>query len=177
MTWWMKLLLIGALVASIAGGAAAIRSHYVNQGDAQGAARVQAAWDKQKLVDDAAALVRLQQANADQLTKFRNAERITDEQTNRAQIRARRTAALGNAVDGLLHTIDTLNGRSLPAAASNAATAGLAQDATTARELLGSCAAAHRDLAKEADGLRDQVMGLQDYALHVCPGIKASDAR
>ena len=168
MTWWMRALLIGGLVAAIAAGAFAVRSHFVNQGDAQGAARVQAAWDAQVLVDQAESLRLQQQANADLLHKFRNAERIRDEDNQRALARAARELVAANRISSLLDTIAALDRRDLSQAAAIPGAAGIAQGATTARELFGSCAAAHTGLAAEADRLRDQVNGLQDFALNVC---------
>jgi hypothetical protein len=168
MSWWVRLLLIAGLVAGIVAGAAAIRSHYISQGDAQGAQRIQAKWDQQKLVDSAASLERQQQANAEQLHKYRNTERITDEEALRTQLRLGRERTAAAVIDGLRNTIDSLNGRDLSAAASDTRLAGIAQEATTARELLGSCSAAHKDLGAEADRLRDQVAGLHDFVATVC---------
>ncbi|MDZ7920739.1 hypothetical protein [Rhodoferax sp.] len=164
----MRALLIAGLVAAIAAGALALRSHFVRQGDIQGAARVQALWDAQVRVDQAESLRLQQQANADLLHKFRNAERIRDEDNQRALARTARERAAATRIGSLLDTIEALNRRDMSEAAANPGAAGIAQSATTARELFGSCAAAHSGLAAEADRLRDQVSGLQDFALNVC---------
>jgi hypothetical protein len=168
MSWWVRLLLIAGLVAGIVAGAAAIRSHYVSQGDAQGASRVQAAWDAQKRVDDAESLRIQKQANADLLQKFRNTERISDEEATRTHRRLDRERNAAAVVDGLRSTIDRLNRRDLSAAASDPRLAGIAHEATIARELFGNCSAAHKDLGAEADRLRDQVAGLHDFIATVC---------
>lgn len=174
---WIKAAVLGLIVAAVMAGAMAVRSHLIGIGEARGAARVQKAWDEQKALDQETSLRLQREANAEQLAKFRNTERINDEQALRAQSRARRAAATGAAADGLLRAVEALNGRGVPASASDAAVAGLAQEAATARELLGSCTTAHRELAEQADGLRDQVMGLQDYAQRVCPVARGMDAR
>lgn len=168
MRWWVRLLLIAGLVAGIVAGAAAIRSHYISQGDAQGAQRIQSAWDAQKRVDDAESLHIQKQANADLLQKFRNTERISDEEATRAHRRLIRQRAAAVAVDGLLNTVETLNRRDPSEANSDPRVTRLVKDAATARELLGSCSAAHRDLGAEADRLRDQVAGLHDFVATVC---------
>ena len=167
MSLWVRLLLIGGLVAAIVAGAAGIRSHYISQGDAQGAQRIQGLWDKQKLVDSAVALERQQKANAEQLQKFRNTERITDEEALRTQRRLGRERNAAAVIDSLRGTIDRLNRRDLSAAASDPRLAGIAQEAATARELFGICSAAHKDLGAEADRLRDQVTGLHDFVATV----------
>ena len=57
-------------------------------------------------------------------------------------------------------------------AALQASLATLSQDmrreASTARELFGESSSAYQELASEADQLRDQVVGLQDFAHSVC---------
>lgn len=165
----MRLLIAAALVAAIVAGAGAIRAHYVAQGDAQGAQRVQSRWDAQKRVDDAAALERQQQANADLLHRFRNSERISDEEFIRAQRRLVRERSAAAVVDRVRGTIDTLNQRDLSSATGDAGATRLAQEAATARELFGSCTAAHTELGAETDRLRDQVAGLQAFVAKVCP--------
>lgn len=164
----MRLLLIGGLVAAIAAAALAVRSHFVSQGDAQGADRVQKAWDAQKLVDQAETLRLVQQANADQLVKFRNSERNANEQATRQAATARRAAATAAADGRMQLAIETLNQRDRAAAEGDTGATAFVVKATVARELLGSCTAAYREVAAEADGLRDQVVGLLYDATHVC---------
>jgi hypothetical protein len=161
---WARLALIAALLAALAAGAAAVRSHLIGVGEAC----TQARWDQQKAVDLAETLRLERERSAEQLIKFRNAERISDDQDKRAAARERLIVA-GNAVaDRLRNTIDTLNRGDLSAAGSDAGAIALAQGAATARELFGSCNRAFLGLAAEADRLRDQVAGLQADALFVC---------
>ncbi|WP_293602802.1 hypothetical protein [Polaromonas sp. 17-63-33] len=72
----MRLAIIAAVLAALAAGAAAVRSHLIGVGEA----RTQARWDKQKAIDQAETLRLERERSADQLIKFRNAERISDEQ-------------------------------------------------------------------------------------------------
>lgn len=161
---WARLLFVAALVALLGWATNLVCTRLV----AFGEARTQSKWDAQKAVDAAESL-RLQQiASAELALKFRNAERITDEQTKREALRDERIAA-GSAVNKRLHaTIAALNGRDVSQAGSDPRAIALAQSAATARELFGSCNQAQLDLAAEADRLRDQVAGLQQDAMFVC---------
>lgn len=68
------------------------------------------------------------------------------------------------AVKQLRDTIATLNARE---PATNPTTAPGSNATAQARELLGSCAEEYRAVAADADGLRDQVVALQEYAVSV----------
>jgi ATPase subunit of ABC transporter with duplicated ATPase domains len=87
-------------------------------------------------------------------------ERITEDAYKKQQELAARVAATSASVISLRDTIARLNARPAPSGPGAAAFAG---EARTARELLGSCSAEYRSLAQDADGLRDQVIGLQQY--------------
>lgn len=172
---WLRLALIAAVVAALAAAGAAVRSHFIGQGDAQGSTRVQTAWDKQKLVDQSVSSQLQREASAEQLLKFRNSERNAHEQALRDAATARRDVAAAAAVGSLRSTIDAINRRDLSEAGGDASAAALAGQATVARELLGNCAAAYQELATAADGLRDQVAGLLDHAHNVCRSSQLKD--
>ena len=149
-------LICGALI-----GVKLWQSHLISKGDAQGAARVQNAWDAQENArNDATA--------RDNATKFRNAERTTHEDAKREAARRVRDAATADAVRSLRAEVDRLNSRPDPYPAGDAGLAACAGEARTARELFGESSSAYQELAAEADGLRDQVTGLQDFARNVC---------
>ena len=148
-----------ALVAVL--GLDTYRAHLMAKGDSQGAARVQAAWDKQE-ADRSAATAQ------DNATKNRNAERVAHEDAQREAARLARDAAAATAVRGLRAEVARLNSRPDPYPAGDAGLAACAGEARTARELFGESAGAYQELAAEADGLRDQVTGLQSFARHVC---------
>ena len=150
-----------ALTLAAALGVGLYRDHQVAKGDAQGAARVQAAWDQQE-AERSAATAR------DNATQFRNAERVTHEEAQRAADRQARDAAAATAVRSLRAEVARLNQRADPYPANDAGLAACACEATTARELFAESAEAYSELAAEADGLRDQVGGLQDFAHAVC---------
>ena len=148
-----------ALVAVL--GLDTYRAHLMAKGDSQGAARVQAAWDKQE-ADRSAATAQ------DNATKNRNAERVAHEDAQREAARLARDAAAATAVRGLRAEVARLNSRPDPYPPGDAGLAACAGEAATARELLGESAGAYQELAGAADELRDQVVGLQDFAARVC---------
>ena len=156
-----RALVIAAAILGAIAGVKLWESHLIAKGDAQGATRVQAAWDAQ---EDA----RSQATARDNATKFRNAERTAHEDAKREAARAARDAAAAAAVRGLRAEIARLNARPDPYPAGDAGLAACAGEAATARELLGESSGAYQQLAAEADGLRDQVIGLQQFARDVC---------
>lgn len=161
---WMRAVIAAVVVGLLVAAGMAVRSHLIGVGEA----RVQARWDAQKKVDLEETLRLERERDSERMIKFRNAERIADEQAKREGALRQRIAA-GNAVaDSLQHTIDRLNRRDLSEAGSDPRSVALAQGAATARELLGSCTERYRWLGAEADRLRDQVAGLQDDAMYVC---------
>ena len=156
-----RLIAWGLAACALIVGAKALQSHWVAQGDRQGAARVQTAWDAQETLRNEATA-------RDNATKFRNAERTAHEDAQREVARRARDAAAAAAVRGLRAEIARLNSRPDPYPAGDTGIASCTREARTARELLGECGVAHQSLAAEADGLRDQVAGLQDFAINVC---------
>ena len=156
-----RALVIAAAILGAIAGVTLWESHLIAKGDVQGATRVQAAWDAQ---EDA----RSQATARDNAIKFRNLERTAHEDAKREAARAARDAAAAAAVRGLRAEIARLNARPDPYPAGDAGLAACAGEAATARELLGESSGAYQQLAAEADGLRDQVIGLQQFARDVC---------
>lgn len=163
--------IIAALVGLLVAASLAVRSHLIGVGEA----RTQARWDQQKAIDQAETLRLERERSADQLIKFRNAERITDEQAKLEALREQRIAVSSAVNKRLLDTIETLNRRDVSAAGSDPGSVALAKGAATARELFGSCNQALLGMAAEADRLRDQVAGLQDDAMFVCRAPKQTN--
>ena len=157
----IRTIALGLTIAAAIVGVKFWQSHLISQGDAQGAARVQAAWDAQENARNAATA-------RDNATKFRNAERLAHEDAKREAARRARDAAAAAAVRSLHTEIARLNSRPDPYPAGDAGLVACAGEARTARELFGESAGAYQELAAEADGLRDQVTGLQSFARHVC---------
>lgn len=157
----VRLALTLALTLAAVLGVDTYRAHLVAKGDAQGAARVQAAWDKHE-ADRSAATAR------DNATKNRNAERVAHEDAQREAARLARDAAAATAVRSLRAQLARLNQRAHPYPANDAGLAACAGEAATARELFGESSGAYQELAAEAEGLRDQVVGLQDFVRGVC---------
>ena len=157
----VRLIAAGVLVVAALLGVKAWQSHLVATGDTRGAARVQATWDAQENERNAATA-------RDNATKFRNAERLAHEDAQRETARRARDAAAAAAVRSLRAEVARLNSRPDPYAPGDAGLAACAGEARTARELFGESSGAYQELAAEADGLRDQVTGLQDFARTVC---------
>ena len=161
MSFSIRSIAIAVAIAAAIAGVKFWQSHLIHKGDAQGAARVQHAWDTQENARNAATA-------RDNATKFRNAERTAHEDAQREVARRIRDAAAAAAVRGLRAEVARLNSRPDPYPAGDAGLAACAGEARTARELFGESAGAYQELAAEADGLRDQVTGLQDFARNVC---------
>ena len=157
----VRLIVVGVLICAAILGVKAWESRLISKGDARGAARVQHAWDTQER-DRNAATAR------DNAARFRNAERTAHEDAQREAARRARDAAAAAAVRGLRAEVARLNSRPDPYAPGDAGLAACAGEARTARELFGESSSAYQELAAEADGLRDQVTGLQDFARTVC---------
>lgn len=160
----IRLAIIAALIGLVTAAGMAVRSHLIGVGEA----RTQARWDQQKAIDQAETLRLERERSADQLIKFRNAERISDEQAKREALREKRIRAGDAVADQLRGAIEALNRRDVSAAGSDPGSVALAEGAATARELFGSCNKAFLGMAAEADRLRDQVAGLYDDAMFVC---------
>lgn len=92
-------------------------------------------------------------------------ERLTDELTEKDRLLAARSAAARRSDAGLRDEIARLNARPIP---SNPELAAAVEEARTARELLGACSERYTELARQADELRDQVIGLQRFATDIC---------
>ena len=157
----VRLALTFGLVLAAALGIKLYGAHLVAKGDAQGAARVQQAWDADETRRSAATAL-------DNATKFRNAERVSNENAQREAARKAADAAAGASMRSLRAEITRLSRRPDPYPAGDAGIAACAREATTARELFGESTDAYSGLAAEADELRDQVAGLQDFARSVC---------
>lgn len=156
-----RLIAYGLLACALIVGAKTYHSHLIATGDARGAARVQALWDAQE-AERSAAMAR------DNATKFRNSERTAHAAAQRETERQALAAGAAAAVRSLRDQVARLNARPHPYAAGDAGAAACTGEAATARELFSESTGAYADLAAEADGLRDQVVGLQEFARNVC---------
>ncbi|BDR08605.1 DUF2514 domain-containing protein [Comamonas thiooxydans] len=159
-------------------GARAWNSHLVAQGDAQGAKRVQQAWDqaeaKRQVAESAASAKAALQRAADETaarvaeqSKQKETERIAHEQAQREQASR---AALDTATSrnrSLLTTIAQLNANAaaakLSGPGSQSCSTADVDGATAARNALGECSSRYTALGGIADKLSGQVTGLQDY--------------
>ena len=165
----VRLIVVGVLICAAILGVKAWESRLISKGDARGAARVQHAWDTQER-DRNEATAR------DNAAKFRNAERTAHEDAQREAARRIRDAAAAAAVRGLRAEVARLNQRPDPYAPGDAGLDACTGEARAARELFSESAAAYSELAATADGFRDQVAGLQDFAVKVCRAGRAGGA-
>lgn len=90
----------------------------------------------------------------------KNADQIAKEAEKRREDLVNSIASSQQLVSRLRDEIQRLNARPMPSDPRLAACVG---EARVPRELLGSCAERYRGVAEEADGLRSQVKGLQDF--------------
>ena len=179
----LRVLIAVLLTAGAFLGVRAWNAHLITQGYEQGSKAVRTEWgtaDAKRRGDEmeAAALASQKQADAErQAREAEQAKQIQAERTAREQ--AQREGALRTALDraaasnrSLLDRIAALDARDVehaaaaadvPTTAPDARAAALAREAATARQLLGACSQRYAELGADADGLRIQVMGLQDY--------------
>jgi ABC-type transporter Mla subunit MlaD len=92
------------------------------------------------------------------------ADQISQDAARRQTVLAARVATTDRVAGQLRDDIARLNARPAPA---DPAAARVAVAAARVRELLGACAEEYRGVAVAADGLRDQVIGLQRFASSV----------
>lgn len=95
----------------------------------------------------------------------RQVERIAENEAAKTQKLAARIATADLVARSLRDDIEKLNASPTP---GNPEAAAFAQQARTARELLGACSTEYRSVAEEVDRRGIQIAGLQDYAQNVC---------
>lgn len=170
-----RYLLVGLVVAAVFWGFGLYQDHLIAQGDAQGAGRVQKAWNDQERL-------RSQITAAGNTLRQRNAEKVAHDHTQRAAASQAAADSAASSLRSLRAELARLKSRANPYPTGDAGLAACAGEAATARELFGESAEAYVDLAAEADQLRDQVAGLQQFAASVCraghalqPAVGAAD--
>ncbi len=159
---WLAL----ACAATLAWGADALRTHWMDAGRAE----VQARWDAARMADQAAsansqAAAQAAARAAEQILTERN-EEIDRAYTERETALRGRAAALDAELGRLRGAVVSARaGASAgsPGAAPAAAASGADGGAADAGELLLECSRAYADVAGAADGLASQVTGLQDW--------------
>lgn len=92
-------------------------------------------------------------------------EKIANEHAEKETELASRAHRAESAADRLRRDIELLNAGTMPA---DPAAAAIAQQARSARKLLGACATEYRSVAEGAEQLRIQLSGLQGYVSKVC---------
>lgn len=173
------------LTLAVVVGVRAWNSHLVAQGDAQGASRVRAEWnaaESKRQAEESAVAAKAQAESAERQRRAREedqrkqqeAERIALEQAQREDAMRAALARAESRNRGLLGTIADLNARAaaaaaaMPSAGQDSGAVAFIGEASTARELLGRCSSRYTAVAADADRLRDQVIGLQDFVGSAC---------
>ncbi|MEG0920284.1 MAG: DUF2514 domain-containing protein [Comamonas sp.] len=183
MNIWLRIALWAALVLGLVWVFNAWQQHLVAKGDAVGAGRVHAEWKAadntrlrlEKAAQAKAAAARLlaeQKARDQELSRQKTAERIAHETAQREDSLRTAVARADTRNRSLLNTIDQLNKRQpassgvdMPNSAAQSQTAACIGEAATARQLLGRCSERYAGVAADAEQLRSQVIGLQDWIL------------
>lgn len=129
-----------------------------------GASSVQAKWNAERQVQTERMVQEERSARAEENRRAEQAQRILVESAQAESALVARAARAERTVGSLRDEIARLNARPAPASPQAAS---YFDEAGVARELLGACAKEYRDLAAEADGLRNQVTGLQQWVGHV----------
>jgi hypothetical protein len=121
----------------------------------------------------AAVAVETQKAELAERTKEQSrqiqANRVANDDLKRQTTRQISADSLDRATDILRDEIANASSASQDSRSSTST-----QDAATSIELLGQCAREYSEMAKVADKLSDQVMGLQDF-VETASGINESD--
>lgn len=175
----IRALAVALLTLALVASCSAWNARQVARGDAQGAARVRAEWD----AADARRQAEAERARAAALQERADAERAAREEDQRKQAQAERIAHetaqreaglradLARLQSRQRELLDAIARRDAAAAAggdlSGAAAhprAAAGADDATARQLLGVCGRRYSELGADAERLRLQVIGLQDYA-------------
>lgn len=98
-----------------------------------------------------------EQARARENELRKNVDKVIANDAHRQDVLQKRVADAQRAVAGMRDTISAIDAR--PDPGPTAAT----DEARAARELLGACTEEYRAVATDADQLRNQVTGLQEY--------------
>lgn len=148
---WIYAIIIGVLVAFSG-------TNYVRMEHAQSALeeyKLEVAQNTQKA--ESAARAKEEEMN-------KQNEKVTQDAQKRETVLISRINSANTAVVGLRDEITRLNARTAP---TDSVSLAYFNEARTARELLGACTKEYQSVAKDADGFRDQIIGLQDYISRV----------
>lgn len=157
MSWTANIstVLIAVIVALVAG---------YGLGQKAGADRIQAKWNAERQLIASQVAANEKAARAQEKRRAEQAQAVLEDQARREALARDRASRAERTVVGLRDEVARLNARPAP---SDTKAAGFAHEARVARELLGACTKEYGSLAAAADGLRDQVTGLQQWVSHV----------
>lgn len=126
---------------------------------------VQAEWNVEKLAqaEQLAAAEKAARAREQQLVQAK-----TEAEEKYAQIKKQVSVAVAGARAELDRLRYDLAARDVPGAGQTAAAGARVDAGSVERQLLGTCATEYTGMAGEVEGLRAQLIGLQDYVNNVC---------
>jgi hypothetical protein len=107
-------------------------------------------------------------ARAQETQMRQDADKVNHETATRLQAATRSAADAHRTADSLRATLASLNAGQAP---TEPEAAGHAEQARTARDLLGACSGRYASVAADADQLAIQVSGLQEFARLVCGAV------
>lgn len=157
MSWAAKIsaVLIAVIVALVAG---------YGFGNKAGADRIRAQWNAERQAVAEQRVKDEQAARAEEKRRATEAQAVIEDHVHREALARDRAVRAERTVVSLRDEVTRLNSRAVPI---DSQAAGFAHEARVARELLGACTKEYVDLAAEADRVRDQVTGLQQWVSHV----------
>ncbi len=166
-----KVVGVALLVGAVVTGVRSCQEHYRDEGRTE----VQSKWDNakredQRLAEKARSAKQTAERGKEQ-GMARKAEENARAQAKRDQDLQRRSADLQRSDDGMRGAITSANSASTGRRAAGTCPAADAEadDAATARALLGTCTGRYRAMAEDAAGLATQVTDLQDHVVVVQP--------
>ncbi len=156
-TWLIRAAIAAAVVAGIILAYTAWRDSLIAQGDAQGAARVQAQWDQDKIERAAETIKAVAQARAQEQAHTRKVQ----ESLNAANTRAQKAQAAADiarrAADSLRDDLSTARA-DLPGASPGS----VREYTATLQTVLGECTREVERLATAAQGHASDALTLQE---------------
>ena len=156
-TWLIRAAIAAAVVAGIILAYTAWRDSLIAQGDAQGAARVQAQWDQDKIERAAETLKAVAQARAQEQAHAQKVQEALNAANTRAQKAQAAAAAARRTADSLRDDLNTAS-TDLPSASCSS----IREYTATLNGIFGECTREVERLAAAAQGHASDALTLQE---------------
>jgi len=155
-TWLIRAAIAAAVVAGIIFAYTNWRDSLIAEGDAQGAARVQAKWDKDKIERAAETLKAVAQARAQEQAHTQKVQEALNAANTRAQKAQAAAAAARRTADSLRDDLNTAR-TDLPSASCSS----IREYTATLNGIFGECTREVERLAAAAQGHASDALTLQ----------------